>query len=71
MEAFETCYVGGIHIEKRLNELLIEDNTDLIDKYPTVRDSKSFSGNTLEDLKGIYYTFFIYIFFSKIISCNE
>jgi hypothetical protein len=34
MEGYETCYVGGIHIEKKLNELLLNDNTDMIDKWP-------------------------------------
>jgi hypothetical protein len=53
MESFEVCYTGGIHIEKRLNELLFDDNKDLFDKIPTVKQSESLPSAILEDIKVI------------------
>lgn len=51
MEAFEVSYVGGMHIEKNLNEMLIEDNLDIIDKLPTIKSSSSIPGTVIEDIK--------------------
>jgi hypothetical protein len=37
MEAFEVSYVGGMHIEKKLNEMLLADNLELIEKLPAIK----------------------------------
>lgn len=37
MESFEVCYCGGAMIEKRLNELLIKDNPELVEKYAQLK----------------------------------
>eukprot|EP00347_Sterkiella_histriomuscorum_P021410 403334071 len=51
MEAFETCYTAGVHIEKHLNELLIEDNKELVRKLPQFKDNLNFPAAVLEDIK--------------------
>ncbi|CDW77817.1 UNKNOWN [Stylonychia lemnae] len=51
MEAFETCYRGGIHIEKNLNELLIQDNKELVRRLPQFKDNTNFPQSVIEDLK--------------------
>jgi hypothetical protein len=39
MESFEVCYTAGIQIEKRLNELLQEDNKELLEKWPSYKEN--------------------------------
>ena len=51
MEAFETCYTAGVHIEKYLNDLLIEDNKELVRKLPQFKDNLNFPATVLEDIK--------------------
>jgi len=50
-EAFGICYTGGAHIEKKLNELLIEDNKELVRKHPHFKENKDFPSSVIEDLK--------------------
>lgn len=51
MEAFEVCYTGGIHIEKQLNELLMQDNKELARRHPILRENLNFPSNIIEDMK--------------------
>ena len=39
MEGFQVCFSGGIQIEKRLNELLVADNTGMIKKLEALKES--------------------------------
>lgn len=34
MEAFETCYTAGVHIEKELNDKIVDDNKELMRRMP-------------------------------------
>lgn len=51
MEAFEVSYTGGVHIEKRLNEMLIDDNVELVKRHASLKDTLNFSASMIDDLK--------------------
>lgn len=51
MEAFEVSYTGGVHLEKRLNEMLIDDNVELVKRHATLKDTLNFSATVIDDLK--------------------
>lgn len=51
MEAFEVSYTGGVHLEKRLNEMLIDDNLELVKRHATLKDTLNFSATVIDDLK--------------------
>ncbi len=45
------CYTGGVHVEKRVNELLLDDNVELVRRHPTLKDTLNFSASVIDEMK--------------------